>query len=154
MLSDVTRFFKNPHTCEKLIFQIRWPDGRPVCPACAGHRVVSIPHYNNLRCKDCYRQFSLKHDTLFENSPLDLGQWFLCLYVLIHDQGITCNQLADLLSVTLKTAWRMKRKLNAGLSLICPSDNFYDILRQLIFLKKSEIYAVLKPVKSHQKPNF
>jgi transposase-like protein len=154
MTNSVAHYFANPHTCERLVWQIRWPDGYPVCPHCRGVRVVAVLHHHNLRCKDCRRQFSVKYGTLFEHSRLSLGQWLYSVYLLIHHPNVPCRQLADEVNVTLLTGWHIKRLILAGLCQIRPSDNYVDILRQLIFLKKSDLQADFKSRKFRQKTLF
>lgn len=129
---EAARQFSNPTICEEIMYKIRWPDGQPLCPECESVRIVMLSTRKVLRCKDCYREFTLKQGTLFSKSPLDLGQWFLCLYALLLQPKITCQQLSCLLGVTLKTAWRMRKKLSSALALIERPGDFYHTLTLLV----------------------
>jgi len=50
---------------------IKWPDGDCACPKCGakGDRIGEIATRGMLRCKDFRKQFSVKVDTIFEDSP-------------------------------------------------------------------------------------
>ncbi|WP_366934195.1 transposase [Sulfurimonas sp.] len=129
--------------CRKL----RWPGGKPVCPVCSSTRTGQIVTRHLRRCLDCRKQFSDKQGTLFE-SPLQLGQWFFACWILYNYPKTTCQRLSDLVGVTVRTAWQMRRKWNAGLSLIVRPGTFEDTIKQLFFLSKNQINEVLKPPKS------
>lgn len=155
-LLRVVRYFADPATCETLIRHARWPGGQPVCPVCGGVRIGSIATRGMLKCRDCQKQFSVKLGTLFEDSPLDLGQWFLCLFAVYHCPKITCRELSGLLGVTVPTAWAMRRKLRYALSLISKPGPFKVILAQVVLLPKSRIVAGLAllypPPKTRESP--
>jgi hypothetical protein len=100
-----------------------------------------------LRCKDCRKQFSIKQGTLFEDSALELGQWLFAFYTLYHHPKTTCHKLSDLLGVTVTTAWQMRRKWNAALSLIVRPGGFLGTIQAIVILPKSKINECLKPKK-------
>jgi transposase-like protein len=133
---NAARYFSNPQTCDRLMRQLRWPGGFILCPRCKGGNISSISTRNIHHCKTCRKQFSLKAGTLLEDSPLELGQWFLALFVLIHASEMTCAQLAHLLGVTLRTAWDIRRKLIRATCGIDKKGSFKNILAQVLQLPK------------------
>lgn len=133
---NAARYFSNPETCDNLMRQLRWPGGFILCPRCNGGNISSISTRNMHHCKTCQKQFSLKVGTLFEDSPLELGQWFLALFVLIHKPETTCKELAHILGVTLRTAWDMRRKLIRACCGIDIKGSFKSILAQVLRLPK------------------
>lgn len=149
MIYQAARTFSDPGTCELLLKKARWPDGKVICPNCGSTHVDSITNRKLLRCKNCRKQFSLKQGTLFEDSPLELGQWLLCLFALLYSpQKLTCQQLSKLLGVSLKTAWRMRGKLIVGLSFLEAQNEFPIILKELLLVPKDQIESALKSKKS------
>jgi hypothetical protein len=54
----------------------RWPDG-VICPRCDSKNVLFLEKYNRWHCREKHRrlpQFTLKTGTIFEDSPISLGQ--------------------------------------------------------------------------------
>ena len=132
LLRAVT-YFSYPQRCDKLMSRLRWPDGVIACPHCQRNNIGIIATRNLLRCKGCQKQFSLKTGTFFEGSRLELGQWFLAVFAMMHYPELTCKQLAGLLGVTLRTAWQMKKDLSR-----MPNDgNFKCRLIQLVSKKRA-----------------
>lgn len=150
LLIQAMQQFSDPVRCDRIMQKARWPGGHPVCPACGSTRTGNMTTRCILRCRDCRRQFSVKTGTLFEDSSLELGQWFLCLFMLCHGPVLTCRELAQVLDVTTQTAWHMRHKLNAGLSLIAKPGSFIEALTALVWVPKAEIKALLAS-KSRQK---
>jgi transposase-like protein len=134
-ISTAIRYFSTPGIPETLLRQLRWPDGKMLCPYCGHSEIGSIATRLEFCCKRCRKQFSLKVGTLFEDSKLELGQWFLALFVLLRSPGITCQQQADLLGVTLRTAWKMRTKLIRALPLH-HSGSYKILLGQILKLPK------------------
>lgn len=135
----VIRYFANPIRCETMIRLARWSGGKPVCPVCSGDRISLIETRNLFRCKDCRVQFSSRIDTLFEDSHLQLGQWYLAFFVVIHYPKFSCQKLSGVLGVTTVTAWTMRRKLRYALSLISTTGGFHRRFRELVRLPKTRI---------------
>jgi transposase-like protein len=117
-LLAAVRYFSDPQVCEDYMREIRWAGNPPVCHYCGGMRIGEVKTRNLMRCKDCRRQFSSKIGTIFEDSPLGLDKWFLCLYaVWVCGKIATCKELAELLKVTQSTAWKMRLKLKTALEI-------------------------------------
>lgn len=108
-----------------------WPDG-PVCPACgvvdnAYHLkgVRSKPSKKNpdgrerhglYKCKDCYKQFTVRMGTIFESSHIDLHLWLQGIHLITSSKkGISANQLHRTLGVTLKTAWFLGHRIREAM---------------------------------------
>jgi transposase-like protein len=62
--------------------------------------------------KTCYRQFSVKVGTIFEDSPISLQKWLPAFWLLTNcKNGISSYELARDLKVTQKTAWFMTQRI-------------------------------------------
>lgn len=115
-LLEAARYFADLDRCEQYMAEMRWPEGKPYCPACDSDRIGAIATRRLLRCKDCRRQFSHKLGTIFEDSPLGLDKWFVAVWAIVNcKNGISSHELARALGVTQKTAWFMLRRIRKAM---------------------------------------
>ncbi len=111
-LIEAVRFFSDIDRCNEYMEQIRWPDGKIICPKCESERIGRITTRKMLRCKDCRKQFSHKVGTIFEDSPLGLDKWFVAVWCITNDKnGISSYELHRALGVTQKSAWFMLQRI-------------------------------------------
>lgn len=112
---------------------IKWPNGEIACPNCGGHEIGEIKSRRKFQCKwkGCRKQFSVKVGTIFEDSPLGLDKWLVCVWCITNDKnGISSYEVARALGVTQKTAWFMLHRVRVAmaegksdqLSGVCESD--------------------------------
>jgi transposase-like protein len=107
---------------------ILWPEG-PICPHCgATDRISRLEGVKDKKgrvrlglwkCYHCRKQLTVRKGTVFESSHLKLHQWLQAAYLLCSSKkGISSNQLARTLGVTVKTGWfashRIREALRAG----------------------------------------
>ena len=68
------------------------------------------------KCKGCRRQFSVRVGTIFEDSPLPLGKWFVVMWMLANcKNGVSSYEVHRALEVTQKTAWFMLHRVRAAM---------------------------------------
>jgi len=100
-----------------------WPDG-PNCPHCGGvdkiYRIKPNParrvRYGLHKCGQCKKQFTVKVGTVFEDSNVPLHKWLQACYLMASSKkGISSNQLARTLEVTVKTAWFMSHRIREAM---------------------------------------
>jgi transposase-like protein len=61
-------------------------------------------------------KFSLKTDTIFEDSPLGLDKWLPAVWMIVNDKnGISSWELHRALGVTQKTAWFMLHRIRLAM---------------------------------------
>jgi transposase-like protein len=93
---------------------IQWPDG-PICPHCG-----TIDRASSIKggraglwfCNACRAQFSVMVGTVFERSKVPLNTWLYANHLLCSSKkGISSQQLARMLGVTVKTAWFMSHRI-------------------------------------------
>jgi len=104
-----------------------WPDG-PVCPHCGVvdsayvlKGVRSKPSKKNpegverhglKKCKDCGKQFTVRKNTIFEESHIPLHKWLQAIHLMVSSKkGISAHQLHRVLEVTYKTAWFLGHRI-------------------------------------------
>ncbi|MGQ0742405.1 MAG: IS1595 family transposase [Alphaproteobacteria bacterium] len=97
---------------------LQWPDG-PVCPHCGVlNRASSIKGGRTglWFCNACRMQFSVTVGTVFERSKVPLHTWLYANHLLCSSKkGISSQQLARMLGVTVKTAWFMSHRIRAAM---------------------------------------
>jgi transposase-like protein len=117
-LLEAVRYFSDPKICFEHMLQAKWPEGNPTCPKCGSERVGVVRSRSLLQCKDgnCRKQFSVKVDTIFEDSPLPLDKWFVAVWCIANAKnGISSCELARALGVTQKTAWFMLHRVRLAM---------------------------------------
>jgi transposase-like protein len=115
-LIEAVKHFADLQVCHQLMVNLKWPDGKIVCPKCGSERIGSIATRCLLRCKDCRKQISTKAGTIFEDSPLPLSSWFVGVWCIANAKnGISSCELARALGVTQKTAWFMLHRIRLAM---------------------------------------
>src|SRR6266478_5226676 len=114
-LQQAIRYFSDEQTCIDTIAQLRWSDG-PVCPKCGGKEHYYLASQLRWKCKECYKQFSVKVGTIFEDSPISLDKWLTALWLLVNcKNGVSSCEVARDLKVTQKTAWFMDHRIRLAI---------------------------------------
>lgn len=120
-LIEAVRYFADEAVCQDYMRRIKWPDGKVTCPHCGGYSTK--PHKSRpvIQCNSpaCKKQFSYKAGTIFEESKLPLGHWFVAIWSIANcKNGISSHELARALGVQQKTAWfllhRIRLAMEAG----------------------------------------
>ncbi len=117
-LLEAVRFFSDIDRCNELMVEVKWPDGKIVCPKCGSDRVGKIKTRKILRCnaKGCHKQFSYKVGTIFEDSPIGLDKWFVAVWCLTNAKnGISSYELHRAIGVTQKSAWFMLHRIRLAM---------------------------------------
>ena len=100
-----------------------WPNG-PVCPHCGGFDRIGkmggkATRIGLYKCYQCRKQFTVKVGTVFEDSHVPMNLWLQAMYLLCSSKkGISSNQLARTLGVTLKTAWFMSHRIREAMRVV------------------------------------
>jgi transposase-like protein len=148
-----------------------WQDG-PVCPRCGvvGNAYVlsgvrskpskknpeGVERHGLKKCKDCSKQFTVRKDTIFEESHIPLHKWLQAIFLMTSSKkGISSNQLHRTLGITLKSAWflshRVREAMRDGdLTPFGADGGFVEVDETFIGNDKDVIKA--KAPKGHKKP--
>jgi transposase-like protein len=114
-LQQAIRYYSDDQTCIDTIAAIRWPEG-PSCPACGHREHYYLKTQKRWKCKECYKQFTVKLGTIFEDSPLPLDKWLCALWMLVNDKnGVSSYEVGKAIGVTQKSAWFMLHRLRFAL---------------------------------------
>ena len=82
-LQQAMQFFSDQQVCIDTVATMRWPNG-PECPACGHKEHYYLKTQRRWKCRGCYKQFTVKLGTIFEDSPLGLDKWLPALWMLVN----------------------------------------------------------------------
>jgi transposase-like protein len=115
-LMQAVKYFSDEQVCVDTVAQMRWPAGVE-CVACGGKEHWYLKSQKRWKCKDCHKQFSVKVNTIFEDSPLSLDKWLTALWMLVNcKNGISSYEVGKDLGISQKSAWFMLHRLRLALS--------------------------------------
>jgi transposase-like protein len=103
--------FGSEEKCHAYLAKLRWPGGVR-CPRCDSEKIGNLPKRFQYECSSCRYQFSVRVDTVFQDSKLPLWKWFLAIYITVESKkGVSANQLHRMLGVSYKTAWYLSHRI-------------------------------------------
>jgi transposase-like protein len=117
-LLEATRYFADEQRCIDTVAGLRWPDGKIECPKCRV-KENERKHYwlgtqKRWKCYACRKQFSVKVDSIFEDSAISLDKWLIALWMLCNcKNGISSYEIARDLKLTQKSAWFVLQRLRS-----------------------------------------
>jgi transposase-like protein len=116
-LQQAILYFGNPDNCLSFLAPRRFPDG-VMCPHCGSKdvRFISTRRIWECKSKHAKRQFSVKVNTIFEDSPIGLDKWLTAVWMIANcKNGVSSYEIHRALGVTQKTAWFMLHRIRLAL---------------------------------------
>lgn len=105
------KMFPDENSAVKFIERQIWSNG-VFCKYCGSEETTPRPKRHGHRCKKCRKDFTVRIDTIFENSRLPLRSWIYAIYLLqTSRKGISSLQLSKELGITQKAAWFMLHRI-------------------------------------------
>jgi transposase-like protein len=115
-LQDAIVFFSDDDVCIQFVARLRWTDGKPVCPNCAGTEHSFLSTRKIWKCKACKKQFGVKYGTIFEDSPLGLDKWLMAIWMIANcKNGVSSYEIHRAIGVTQKSAWFMLHRIRLAM---------------------------------------
>jgi len=117
-LQQAILYFGDPNNCLSFLSKRRFPDGVVFCPHCGSKDVRFLPTRRIWECKvkHAKRQFSVKVNTIFEDSPIRLDKWLTAVWMIANcKNGVSSYEIHRALGVTQKTAWFMLHRIRLAL---------------------------------------
>lgn len=114
------KHFQNEKAAYAFVENIVWPEG-PTCPHCGeceriGELKGKSTRIGVRKCYSCRKPFTVKVGTIFESSHIELHIWLQAMFLLSSSKkGISSNQLARALGVTLKSAWFLSHRIREAM---------------------------------------
>jgi transposase-like protein len=120
-VSQFETAFPNEEACDAFLVAHRWPDGVH-CPRCGSTNVYPLQTMQyRWECPDCRQggayRFSHLVGTVFENTNVDLRQWFRVVHLMTTSKkGISARQVHRYMGFgSYKTAWYMCHRIRAAM---------------------------------------
>lgn len=114
------KHFHDEEAAYKFVESRVWPQGR-ICPHCgtianSGPLKGKSTRIGVYKCYDCRKPFTVKVGTIFESSHIKLHIWLQAMFLLCSSKkGISANQLARTLGITLKSAWFLGHRIREAM---------------------------------------
>lgn len=116
-LLEAVRYFADEDVAHSYAASIRWPEG-PSCPRCECAEYSYLKTRKLWKCKGCKYQYSVKKNTIFEDSPLPFSKWLPAIWLLVNAKnGISSHELSRALGVHQETAWHMLGRIRLAMEL-------------------------------------
>jgi transposase-like protein len=116
-LADAIRYFADEQVCIDTVADMKWLNG-PVCPKCNAKaaRQHWLKAQKRWQCRDCGKQYSVKLNTIFEDSALSLDKWLTAMWMLANcKNGISSYEIARSIGVTQKSAWFLLHRIREAM---------------------------------------
>jgi transposase-like protein len=114
-LLDAIQYFSDEQVCIDAVAMMRWPQGVR-CGYCDADKPYYLKTQKRWKCRSCRKQFSVKVNSIFEDSPISLKKWLPALWLIVNcKNGISSYEIARDLGVTQKSAWFMLQRLRLAL---------------------------------------
>jgi len=111
-------YYTDYENCHRFMMELRWPDGKVMCPRCGSDDVQWLPNAKVFKCyqKHEKQKFSLKVGTIFEDSPIALEKWLVAVWLVVNcKNGISSYEIHRDLGITQKSAWFMAHRIRLAL---------------------------------------
>jgi transposase-like protein len=115
-LQQAIQYFSDEQTCIDAVASLRWPDGKPTCPACGKQEHYYLASQKRWKCKECWKQFSVKVGTIFEDSPVGLDKWLTAMWMLANcKNGVSSYEVHRAIGISQKSAWFMLQRIRLAM---------------------------------------
>jgi transposase-like protein len=117
-------YFHDEEAAYAALEALLWPQG-PVCPHCgAMDKIYKIAantakrvRHGLYKCGHCKKQFTAKVGTVFEQAHIPLHKCLQAAYLMASSKkGISSNQLARTLEITVKSAWFLSHRIREAMA--------------------------------------
>ncbi len=114
------KHFHNEKAAFKFVEKHIWKDGR-TCPHCgcegrSGELKGKSTRVGVYKCYECRKPFTVKVGTIFESSHIKMHIWLQAIYLISSSKkGISSNQLARVLGITIKSAWFLSHRIREAM---------------------------------------
>lgn len=134
--------FKTEQDCRDFLSQLRWPDGKFVCPACGNTVGTRLSLRGLTQCASCHKQISLTAGTVFHGSRTPLLKLFRILWNIASGNSRSTAQTARELSMNYSTTWewmeRMRTLLETEFSWERQIQVHWSALKKVLFKRSIE----------------
>lgn len=112
---DIFAAFPNEESAISFLERTRWPDGI-MCAYCDSPNTIPTPSQQRHQCNVCCKQFSVRTNSVFENTRIPLHKWLHAIYLLqTVRKGISSIQLGKQVGISQQAAWFMLHRLREAI---------------------------------------
>ena len=148
-LQQAIQYFSDEQTCIDAVAKMRWPDGKPTCPACGHQDHYYLKSQKRWKCKECWKQFSVKVGTIFEDSPIPLNKWLLAMWMLGNcKNGVSSYEIHRAIGVSQKCGWFMLQRIRLAMK---PADSMVGGEGSIVEADETAIGGKLKNMHASRK---
>ena len=118
-LQQAILFFSDDLFCVQFLANQRWADGQAICPKCGSTENTFMEPRRLWQCKnkECRKQFSIKVNTIFEDSAISLDKWLIAMWLIATcKNGISSYELGRALGLTQKSAWFVNHRIRTAMT--------------------------------------
>jgi transposase-like protein len=118
-LLEAVNYFSNDAICVEFLAKYLWADGKPHCPKCGSDNVCHLTSRPAYRCREkgCKKSFSLKTNSIMEDSALPITKWVPAIWFIInHKNGVSSYEVGRALGITQKSAWHLCHRIRKAVS--------------------------------------
>ncbi len=110
-LQEAVIYFSDFENCRIFMMNLRWPNGKVLCPHCGSENVSYLPNARVFKCYEKHerQKFSLKIGTIFEDSPIALEKWLVVMWMIVNckERNLFVGRFTGPSALPKKTAWFM-----------------------------------------------
>src|SRR6202521_2628141 len=110
-------YFADPDNCLNFLMARRFREG-VFCPRCGSKEVRFLASRRIWECKSKHakRQFSIKVNTIFEDSPISLDKWLVAMWMIANcKNGVSSYEIHRAIGVTQKSTWFMLHRIRLAM---------------------------------------
>ena len=117
---SIVEFFEhipNEEAATAFVEDAIW-EGTPFCPKCGSDNVYESKGGKPMkwRCRACWKFFSVRVGTVFEETNLPFRTWLLAIHLMLSDRkGVNSVQLAKTLGIKQDTAWHLEMRVREAM---------------------------------------
>ncbi len=140
-IMDLVQFFNTEEKCYDFLKLMLWVNGKE-CPFCGGSRINEYKsNFKKNRCYSCKKDFSIRKNTIFDNSKISLQKWFMCIYLInSNKKGISSLQLSRQVGITQKSAWFVLHRIRKA----CKTNAFKQSVKSTMEVDEAYIGGLEK----------
>jgi transposase-like protein len=97
--------------------RMRWGSEGPACPRCESKRLSFLETRLMWKCLDCQKQFSVKVNSIFEDSPIGPDKWLCAMWLIANcKNGVSSYEISRDVKVSQKAAWFMLQRIRHAMA--------------------------------------
>jgi transposase-like protein len=117
-LTEAIRYYSDEQTCIDTLAALRWPDGQVYCAGCGEiGNTIWLANQKRWKCRGCKKQFSVKVNTIFQDSPIGLDKWMVAVWMLANCRnGVSSYEIMRTIGVSQKCTWHMLHRIRKAMT--------------------------------------